>query len=154
LANGLGFVYNPGEPILGTTTPLYTLLLALLALLTHQPIPQISLVINTISLWIGAGLLFDLVRDEGFVGGIATALVFITHPLLPQTIGMESVFLVCLMLLSIRFFVQGRLTVTAVLVGLLILTRYEMVLLVGIFAAVEFLEHRRGPIWLWPVLSL
>ncbi|MFN3651749.1 MAG: hypothetical protein ACK47B_19410 [Armatimonadota bacterium] len=28
LAHGLGFVYNPGERVLGTTTPLYTLLLA------------------------------------------------------------------------------------------------------------------------------
>ncbi len=29
LAAGRGFVYNPGEPVLGTTTPLYTLFLAL-----------------------------------------------------------------------------------------------------------------------------
>ena len=30
LAAGNGFVYNPGEHVLGTTTPLYTLLLAAL----------------------------------------------------------------------------------------------------------------------------
>src|ERR1051325_10123216 len=31
LALGQGFVYNPGEHVLGTTTPLYTLLLAFFA---------------------------------------------------------------------------------------------------------------------------
>src|SRR5215831_17336610 len=31
LAAGRGFVYNPGEHVLGTTTPLFTLLLALAA---------------------------------------------------------------------------------------------------------------------------
>ena len=30
IASGKGFVYNQGERVLGTTTPLYTLLLALL----------------------------------------------------------------------------------------------------------------------------
>jgi len=31
LANGVGFVYNAGERVLGTTTPAYTLLLAALS---------------------------------------------------------------------------------------------------------------------------
>jgi hypothetical protein len=31
IAAGAGFVYNPAEPVLGTTTPLYTLILAALA---------------------------------------------------------------------------------------------------------------------------
>src|ERR1051325_10614455 len=37
LAFGRGFVYNPGEHVLGTTTPLYTLLLALLIRLQLDP---------------------------------------------------------------------------------------------------------------------
>src|SRR5712691_4850324 len=36
IAAGHGFVYNPGERVLGSTTPLYTLLLALAAWL-HTP---------------------------------------------------------------------------------------------------------------------
>jgi hypothetical protein len=32
IAAGLGFVYNPGQAVLGTTTPLFTLLLALLSI--------------------------------------------------------------------------------------------------------------------------
>jgi arabinofuranosyltransferase len=32
LVSGMGLVYNPGEHVLGTTTPLYTFLLALLSI--------------------------------------------------------------------------------------------------------------------------
>jgi hypothetical protein len=42
LVQGQGFVYNPGEHILGTTTPLYTLLLALFLTLTHLPLPWLG----------------------------------------------------------------------------------------------------------------
>ncbi len=37
ILNGSGFVYNPGEHVLGTTTPLYTGLMALLALPAGGP---------------------------------------------------------------------------------------------------------------------
>lgn len=38
IAHGLGFVYNPGAHVLGATTPLYTLILALLIRLHLDPI--------------------------------------------------------------------------------------------------------------------
>jgi hypothetical protein len=154
LANGLGFVYNPGESILGTTTPLYTLLLALITFTTHLPIPQISLVINVVSLWISAGLMFEIFKAENFMIGLASALIFITNHLIPQTVGMESVFLVCLMLLTIRFFIQGRLTITAILAGLSILTRYEMIFLLGLLVVMDHLEHREKPLWAWPAVLI
>ena len=37
---------------LGTSTPLYTLLLALLSFLTHLPIPSLSLILQTLSLFL------------------------------------------------------------------------------------------------------
>src|SRR5260221_4694437 len=39
IASGRGFVYNPGERVLGSTTPLYTLLLALAARIHIDPMP-------------------------------------------------------------------------------------------------------------------
>jgi hypothetical protein len=154
LANGLGFVYNPGESILGTTTPLYTLLLALITFITHLPIPQISLAINVVSLWIGAGSLFEILKDENFMVGLTAALIFITNPLVPQSVGMESIFLVCLMLLTIRFFIQGRLTVTAILAGLSTLTRYEMIFLLWLLVIMYYFEHREKPLWVWPAFLI
>ena len=49
---GQGFVYNPGEAVLGTTTPLYTLLMAGLGALTGgvaAPFPQLALLVNALA---------------------------------------------------------------------------------------------------------
>ena len=49
LAQGLGFVYNPGDHVLGTTTPLYTIVLsALYTLLPRADIAWLAVVINAI----------------------------------------------------------------------------------------------------------
>ena len=44
LAHGQGLVFNPGERVLGTTTPLYTLFLAALSRLGLPPTPLGKLV--------------------------------------------------------------------------------------------------------------
>ncbi|MDD5468932.1 MAG: hypothetical protein PHS96_14105 [Anaerolineales bacterium] len=49
---GNGFVYNPGEHVLGTTTPLYTLLLSLCSLPLggeQAPFPEMAQVINALA---------------------------------------------------------------------------------------------------------
>src|SRR5687768_3192429 len=56
LASGAGFVYNAGERILSTTTPLYTLILAAVGLLGAD-IPIASNLIGSICLALG-GLAF------------------------------------------------------------------------------------------------
>ena len=46
LLAGSGFTFNPGEAVLGTTTPLYTLLMAGLGALTggtHAPFPVLAM---------------------------------------------------------------------------------------------------------------
>jgi hypothetical protein len=91
LAAGRGFVYNPGESVLGATTPLYTLLLALLIRLHLDPILSARL------LGIGADLVscvavYVLGRAAGRPGaGVAAALCLATLPtnLIWATKGME-----------------------------------------------------------------
>ena len=56
IASGEGFIYNPGEWVLGTSTPLYTLVLAAASALTKLNILKISIVINTIALSGGSWL--------------------------------------------------------------------------------------------------
>ena len=46
LAEGLGFVYNPGQSVLGTTTPSYTALMSLAWLLSLHNLPAVALVLN------------------------------------------------------------------------------------------------------------
>ena len=67
VATGVGMVYNPGEAVLGTTTPLYTLLLALLAMLggaAHNPDAylNISYVVNALADGANVALLYIIAR--------------------------------------------------------------------------------------------
>ena len=61
LARGLGFVYNPGERVLSTTTPLFALLLAILS---HSglDLPHLANLIGALSLALGGLALWDLAR--------------------------------------------------------------------------------------------
>ena len=58
---GNGFVYNPGERVLGTTTPLYTLLMAGLSLATgSRDFPALALVVNALAGAFSVGMLYAL----------------------------------------------------------------------------------------------
>src|SRR3990172_2277897 len=62
LMHGGGFVYNPGERVLSTTTPLFTLLLAALGRLWPD-LPRLANLLGAISLAAGGLLLWDLARS-------------------------------------------------------------------------------------------
>jgi len=90
LAQGLGFVYNPGERVLSTTTPLFTLLLATL----HGLWPDLHPVANLIGafgLALGALCLWDLARiwQAPWVG-YTFLLLYPTFGLLLATLGSET----------------------------------------------------------------
>ncbi|MBE0691315.1 MAG: hypothetical protein IH587_14450, partial [Anaerolineae bacterium] len=50
IVQGLGFVYNPGIHTLGTTTPLFTLLMAIISVLTgQQDFPHYAMVVSALA---------------------------------------------------------------------------------------------------------
>jgi len=94
LAEGLGFAYNPGERVLGTTTPLWTLLLASLHGLTDLDLPRLSLVLSAL---LDAGTTLLLLCLAGRLGlghgwAVLVATLFALNPLsiAYATGGMES----------------------------------------------------------------
>ncbi len=148
LIAGYGFVYNVGEPVLGTSTPLYTLVLAVGGRLTGQPILVISYGISTLSLWISGVILYSLGKGNGPLPAAAVALLFASDPLLISSIGMETFFLLALLLLTLHFYAASRFTFAGIGLGLLALTRYEMILFAGLLAAHFLVRVRRYPLWL------
>ena len=84
LLAGNGFVYNPGERVLGTTTPLYTLTMASLGLLSggeNADFPRIALFVNALADGLTCVLLLGLGIRLGSVRvGVATALVWAVAP--------------------------------------------------------------------------
>ena len=81
---GQGFVYNPGEAVLGTTTPLYTLLMVGLGALTggvEAPFPLLALLVNALADAVTCLLLWNLGRRLGFErAGVAAALAWAVAP--------------------------------------------------------------------------
>ncbi len=102
LASGHGFVYNLGEPVLGTTTPLWTLVLALFSAL-GAPIEQTALVISLACDAASAFFLFRLltcprIRRRHSRSLAACLFLGIFDYFSLARSGMESSFFVCLVL--------------------------------------------------------
>jgi hypothetical protein len=150
IANGHGFVYNLGEPVLGTTTPLYTLTLGLLGKLSKQDIRLISHLISILCLWMSGIVLYYLGKKDGALLAAAVALIFMSNPLLISAIGMETFFLIAILLLTLQNYLVDRLNLTGTLLGLLILTRYETILFAGILGMHFWIQRKQLPIWLIP----
>ncbi len=126
--NGLGLVYNPGEWVLGTTTPLFALLLGVLGFIFAD--------IEWLGHWVGmmswmvaavaaAGLFWQAKRP--FTALIATFFVAL-QPIMLSVIGMETTFVVALMLASAWSWFADRRVLAAILFAALFMTRADGVL--------------------------
>jgi len=136
LSSGLGFVYNPGERVLGTTTPLYTLMLAAIAwIFNPELIPKASQWISIAADAINALLVFRLAdwffKDKRMAG--LTSLVFLLHPfrLNVSAGGMEtSLFLTALLVMYDRYYLGDRKYSSAVFAAIAVLIRPDAILAV------------------------
>lgn len=146
LEQGIGFVYNPGERVMSTTTPLFTLLLAGLGF-GWANFPQIANLIGGISLAIGAVFLWDLANTfrSPMVGWVGL-LLYPTFPLLVTTLGSETPLYLALCLGAFAFYARRRYLLTAVITALAILTRPDAAL-VAIILGVDYLTGYIS----WPI---
>lgn len=145
LHRGLGFVYNPGEHVLSTTTPLFAILLSLLANLWPD-LPHLANLIGAASVSLGALFFWDLGQSWGSPHVKWTALLlYPTFPLLLSTLGAETSLYICLCLGAFAFYVRKQYCLTALLVALAVLTRADGIL-VGVPLALDYLFRLRRPI--------
>jgi hypothetical protein len=148
LQHGLGFVYNPGERVLSTTTPLFTLLLALLGNLWPD-LPHLANLLGAFSLALGGLFLWDLSHTwQAPLVGWSGLLLYPTFPLLVSTLGSETLLYLAFCLGAFAFYARQRYVLTAVCVGMAILTRPDGIL-VAFILVVHYLFWIRRPIpWL------
>jgi len=148
LAGGHGFVFNAGERVLGTTTPLLTLLLALCALpFGASAIPAISTVLMTACGLLTGVVGYGLLLRFGFPHAQAALgmLLLYAHPMVIRTGigGMETPLALLLMLLSL-WALTGRKPVAAgVYCGLLALCRIDGLLWVALIFGAMCWKSRR-----------
>ena len=146
---GNGFVYNPGERVLGTTTPLYTYLLTGMGLITgstEAPFPLISLVINAIFDGLTCLILIRLGSDfEAPWAGIGAAAVWAVAPYsVTFAIGGLETSLYVLLLMGAVWTHMRKYHIPAAFLGALsLLTRPDALILLGPLMLDRFVE-------IWP----
>jgi len=149
IVHGVGFVYNAGEQVLGTTTPLYTLWMAALSLVTHtENYPILALVTNALADAVSTYLLYHLGKrlSNSPLVGSAAALLWAIGPMSVTFAigGMETSVFVLLMLSTFTAHLERRPYLTAVLAALSFLTRPDAVLIVALVFGQVLLEHLKS----------
>ena len=128
LRRGLGLLYNPGEWVLGTTTPLYALLLAGLGLLVSD-LQLLGHWLGVVS-WIAASwAAIALLWQEGWPrAGLAAGILLAVQPYFLLSLGMETALVVALMLWVAWAWLGGRKPLAVILAAALILARHDSAL--------------------------
>ena len=144
IALGRGFVYNVGEPVLGTTTPLYTLLLAGFALIWPN-LPLVSHALGVLAWAFCALIVYGIGQTASHrVVGLAAAAWIALSTLLLNVLGMETPLYVCLALLTLYLQLKRRLGWAALCAGLTFLMRWDGILVVGVFLFAVLLQNRKA----------
>ena len=141
ILNGNGFVYNAGEHILSTTTPLFTILLAGTGWIWSD-LPQLAVLIGSASLAVGGLILFRLAGEykTPLIGWLCLVL-YPTFPLVIRTLGSETPLYLALILGAILAYQRENYIVVGLLSGLAVVTRPDG-LLVPALLAIHFLFYR------------
>jgi hypothetical protein len=138
ITQGAGFVYNVGVATLGTTTPLYTLMMAAIAFVVRgSDFPIYALVVNALADAINVALLFVLVRR-------------LTQSLYPALL-LGGLYAIAPM--SVTFAVGGMETSVFILWMLATMTAFvfDRPLWVGIFAGLGLLTRPDAALWILPI---
>jgi arabinofuranosyltransferase len=141
LLQGNGPVFNPGQAVLGTTTPLYmtTLAAAALPFGAAAPFPEIALVINALADALTCLLLIRIgLTLRTPAAGWAAAVLWAVSPMSVTFAvgGLETSVYILLLVAVLYFRLQGKLFGMSFLAGLAFLTRPDALIL----AALVYLE--------------
>ena len=152
IAEGNGYVFNLGEKVNATTSPLYTLILAFLYLILN-PFFSIDFVIlgNLISIFSISLLLYSINKlfndDEKFTW---FALIFLAMPLLKFGFGMETFLNLSLIIFSIYLYTKDKITLASAFIALSVLARFDSALFAGIIFVHYTITKKKLP----PFLSI
>jgi hypothetical protein len=149
IARGVGMVYNPGEPVLATTTPLFAFILALFSAAGADLILA-STWLGLVGLAIASVLVFAWSARYGYVGvGIVGGLLLGTSSLALSQLGMEAPFYLALIAGTFTAYAFDHIATAGLLAGLCFLTRGDGVLVAAVLGMDYLWRWRRFP---WRVI--
>ncbi len=142
IAQGEGFVFNPGERVQGSTTPLYALLMAGVSLLTADLLHAGNL-LSALLLLAACALVVDLTREALSPyarAGIAIALA--ASPLVYVSFGMETLLYTALLMLAFWLWARDRRVLAMLAAAALTWTRADGLVLGGTLGLLALWESR------------
>ncbi len=154
IAIGNGFVFNPGDHVLGTTTPFYTLLLAALYKLSGVPLPLLGLLVAAIASCLSDILVYVLVLRVT-TRRVPAILAATTFALAPKVFffaqsGMETSLITCTMLACCWFYLHRRQSLWGLTAGIALLTRPDAACFVCVLLIYDLWESHAIP---WHALT-
>ncbi len=152
LISGEGFVFNPGERVLGVTTPLHTLISTIYVALGGESAPVLQNLAGVLALAVQGGLLLALLYRLGrpWPALPAALCVLGSYNLSWLYFGMETHLFVALALAVLLVNLDdGASTARSVGLGMLLgacfLLRYDGALLAALVGFDRWFRHRRFP---------
>src|SRR5574341_500568 len=133
ITEGQGFVFNPGQRVQGTTTPLYTLIMAGIYLLNHDLLHAgnlLSALLLVITCLIAVMLLAGSALKPT---RLAIALTIVVCPFVYVSFGMETLLYCALLLIALWLWQGQRQTAAMLVAAALTWTRADGVVLAGSF---------------------
>lgn len=145
------FVFNPGERVLATSTPLFALLLTpfyLLKLDLFYAAPIINMVFDGLIAYFAYLLIRKIFPHHPLLILVIFALLFFSdsRALRSSAAGMETSFYICLILLLLWLALRESWTWVGIVGGLLFLTRPDGVVIVAVVFLCHLLQKRKLPL--------
>ncbi len=143
LAMGKGFIYNQPPPVLGTTTPLFTLIIAGLAsIFSIENIVKIAVLLTALSC-VGVSWVFYLFRDAWRISSWQVLMISlaVNGSIWIGFLGMEAYLFSFLLVLSLSLLLNRNYGWLGFSAGLLFLTRGEGVLILAVAGIALIVEH-------------
>lgn len=157
LANGLGFVYNPGEPVYGASSPGFTLLIAGWLLVSANPVIG-AWALNVLSMLASLAFLWKILDTISATTAqkVVSALVLIlSNKLLHHFLeGMETGMVIACMLASLYFMLNHRPVAAGLMAGAMLWLRIDSAAWIVCFGLVGLFYWKRQTIIFGAVAAL
>jgi len=155
LASGVGFVYNPGDPVLGTTTPLFAAILGLLDVVGLSPVfaGRLLGLLAEATLF---GLVMRRASTEGYaLAGVAALALALIDPYISRIVagGMESPLFVLASFGALFLMRDGRAGPAAIVAVASAWLRPEGALTIAI-VGMSMVRAKRFPSWPYMLAAL
>lgn len=147
ITEGNGYVFNFSEKINATTSPLYTIILALIYFLL-SPVFNIDFAVigNLISILSICLVLYStkkILNDDHVFGFFP--FIFLALPVIKSGFGMETFLNLAIITFTLYLYQAGRFSKSAFFAGLSILARYDSVLFVCVLFVHFIITKKRFP---------